>query len=76
MAERHKGEEVKDRNAFPETSDQQFGVQHLPGMALREYYAGQALVGVFSADDLPHRPEAVANMCVQFADALIAKLAE
>ncbi|MDR9813070.1 hypothetical protein RJJ64_22060 [Rhizobium hidalgonense] len=48
------------------------------GMSLRDYFAGQALVGqlAFSPPDDPynkfHKPEDVARMCFEFADAMIA----
>lgn len=48
------------------------------GMSLRDWFAGQALVGqlAFSPPDDPynkfHEPEDVARMCYQFADAFLA----
>jgi hypothetical protein len=52
-------------------------VEH-PGMSLRDWFAGQALVGqlAFSPPDDPynkfHEPEDVARMCYRFADAMLA----
>lgn len=64
--------------AFPSPADEKSGWYAESGMSLRDYFAGQALVGqlAFSPPDDAynkfHKPEDVAEMCFRFADALIA----
>lgn len=40
-------------------------------MTLREYYAGQALVGFLSGHTNIHLPEKMAGNCYMYADAMI-----
>jgi hypothetical protein len=48
------------------------------GMTLREYYAGQALVGLLASPKLNVQIEndALARLCAAFADALVAAMEE
>lgn len=43
------------------------------GMTLRDYFAGQALTGVFHGSDFDYDDEIVARRCYQVADAMIAE---
>ena len=56
--------------AFPRASEF-FDEQ---GMTLRQWYAGQALVGVIVASRGGWPPQNVAEECAMYADALIAEL--
>lgn len=51
-----------------------------PGMSLRQWYAGQALMGYLAAHADPNcvfpRPSIVAEWCVKMADEMIVKLAQ
>jgi hypothetical protein len=48
------------------------------GMSLRDYFAGQALIGclygIHADGSINPSPESVANMCCIYADALVARL--
>ena len=46
----------------------------LPSMTLRQYFAGQAMVGLFSGPPWAHTSAETAQMAVERADALIAEL--
>lgn len=46
------------------------------GMTLREYYAGQALIGILAADSVAPPPTETARLAVEAADALLAELAK
>ena len=51
----------------------------MAGMTLRDYFAGQALAGMManSAEVVYYKPPSdVANVCYQFADAMIAERAK
>lgn len=54
--------------AFPADS---FGSQHNPGMSLRDWFAGQALVGFITADD-GCGYDAAAEWSYAHADAMLA----
>ena len=47
----------------------------LPGMSLRQYYIGQALMGLCANPDLDWVEERVAKRAIQQADALLCELA-
>ena len=57
-------------NAFPKT------ITEIPGMTLRDYFAGQALVGLCTADDKDSWPSAdapddAAKLALDIASAMI-----
>ena len=61
--------------AFPSVSEIQFGDMDTAGhsgMSLRDYFAGQALVGYLSEGTLTIAPQ-LATWCYANADALIAE---
>jgi len=75
----------RDRPAFPMTERNDDGSHHFdhPGLSAREYFAAQAMAGIFasgptaaSEDAIPHLMTTVATMSVQAADALLAALKE
>lgn len=62
-------EKILDHNAYP--SPEYFEVAH-KGMTLRDYFAGQALVGLAIAfKDTTHVDHLVADIAYRFADAMI-----
>lgn len=79
-----------DKPAFPGAENvndpRSDGFLSVPGMTLRQYYAGEAMMGILSdhkdvpAEEWPKGatscPEAVAMLAVQHADELIAALEE
>lgn len=62
--------------AFPALHSLSDGVSYSNGMTLREYYAGQALVGLIASNDdgAGDRLTEVPKYAVDIADALIAEL--
>jgi len=44
---------------------------HIPGMTLRDYFAGQALAGVFSDNTFDASANAVVETCYRLADAML-----
>jgi hypothetical protein len=46
------------------------------GLSLRDYFAGQALAGLFTAVTADDDPPAVAALCYRFADAMLKERAE
>lgn len=63
------------RNVYPEAQPKgwQEGRGDKPGMTLREHYAGLALQGALAAGG-KYQINALAQMCVQAADALLEEL--
>ena len=64
------------RPAFPRAAEGELLMTDEPGMTLRQWYAGQALVGVIVATQSTAimSPQNVALECAMYADALIAEL--
>ena len=62
--------------AFPNQGDGRGPTHNYDGMTLREYYAGQAMLGLLAnPESSPHPPD-VSSFSVIQADALIAELEE
>lgn len=56
-------------NAFPVNS----GIlDHTSGMTLRDWYAGQALMGLLAQGEHDCGPDGIAHDCYLFADAMLA----
>ncbi len=47
-----------------------------PGMTLRDWFAGQVLVGVWSDSTLSGTPKTIAEGCYEMADAMLAERAK
>lgn len=58
----------EENPAFPT-----FGPRENSGMSLRDYFAGQALVGIASQYHEQWAPDRVGPVCYELADALIAE---
>jgi hypothetical protein len=73
-----KAEELGKRQAFPSPEvPHTFGnIEGIPGMNLRQYYAGLALQGLLACPYATGNAEAIALACAQAADALLAELAK
>lgn len=70
-----------DLPAFPTvTTHEGGGDLYCPGLSLRMYFAGQALVGLLAfsrgEDCVQYGPDEAADAAVRYADALIARLAK
>jgi hypothetical protein len=64
---------MKDQPAFPTVAPSpQAEVLH--GMTLRQYFAGQAMVGILSNPDIDYLMTDAVNRAVEYADALIEEL--
>lgn len=48
-------------------------MQPMDGMTLRDYFAGQALMGVFVGPEFDYEDAIVAKRCYQIADAMLAE---
>lgn len=62
--------------AFPTEGGDMSGVRPHTGMSLREWFAGQALVGLIASygpTSATFAPEADANMAFEYADAMLAR---
>jgi hypothetical protein len=62
--------------AFPQALDGAAVDKMYSGMGLRDYFAGQAIIGIMSTagafDRVDRRTEMVARMAYQFADEMLA----
>jgi len=73
----------KDQPAFPDrlttySAEGHLRTQFRPGLTRREWFAGLAMQGAVSIEYATNRAaiEGIAEMSVQYADALIAELAK
>lgn len=78
LLSRKVGEEMKNEPAFPSKYTFEMngmeGQGEYSGMALRDYFAGQALIGyIVSKRDEDNSSDKVANWCYQDADAMLAE---
>jgi hypothetical protein len=61
-----------DGQAFPTEGGESSGCYAHPGMSLREYYAGQALIGTCLHSDAHNwSPEGIAERAKRIADAMM-----
>jgi hypothetical protein len=72
------GPTIRLRNAFPEAQPKgyQEGRGDKPGMTFRQYYAGQALIGLIARWGDEYTPEGFAQQAVAMSDALCEELAK
>jgi hypothetical protein len=67
--------DIKDQPAFPTLEHSSPDWLTTPGMTLRQYYAGQAMMGIIASVKYTHIPyDAISENCVKATDALIKAL--
>lgn len=70
---------IRNRSAFPEAQPKGYQDSRgdKPGMTLRQYYAGQALIGMAADPNTGSlTTQQIATSCVALADALCEELAK